>query len=280
MRFQSQCLAILFFTSVFLCGCTRAGGGQDNLNAVLWVQTSVEYTATTTGIYEAATTELRRVVEARADAGRPLAVVLDLDETILDNSRYKAHELLVRSQDRRKSWDQWIALRNATAVPGAVEFVRVSQELGVAVYVITNRRCEPRLDSKGECPQQEDSLANLLQTGLKIDDQALLFRGERPPEQCLELLIGAERETGSWSTADKTSRRACVRHDFDVVLIAGDQLSDFVGDIGNSTLESRDALQSQYQHMWGRTWFMIPNPTYGAWFRLLYPDRRSHLIED
>lgn len=277
MRFRSTGMVTSLLVGAVIFGCTRSGGGQDNLNAVLWVQTSVEYTATTTGIFAAATDALERFVETRSDSPRPLAVVVDLDETIFNNSRYKAHELLVRSRDRRKSWDQWIALRNATAVPGAIEFIRASQALGVTVYVITNRRCVTRPNDQGDCPQQNDTIVNMQQVGFDIDAESLFFRGEQPPEHCVDLLTGAERETGSWSTTDKTSRHACVRQEYDVVMTLGDQLSDFVGDSGKSTLASRDALQSQNEHKWGDSWFMIPNPTYGTWFRLLYPDREAHL---
>jgi len=277
MRIWSHCPVFLLVISATLCACARPGGEQDNLNAVLWVQTSAEYTASTTGIYAVATTALQRTVENRVGDAERMAVVMDLDETILNNSHFKAHELLVRSRNKRKSWDEWVTLRNATAVPGAVEFIRASQELGVTVMIITNRRCQVRPDAHEQCPQRADTLANLQQIGVEVNRHSLMFRGERPSGQCLSTLSDAEKETGSWSTANKTSRRDCVGHDFDIVMMLGDQLGDFVGDSGGSTLAFRDALQSQHQDKWGKTWFMIPNPTYGTWFRLLYPDRRSHL---
>ena len=276
MRVQSQIL--IFLSLIILCGCTRSSGEQDNLNAVLWVQTSVEYTATTSGIYAAATAALQQTIAAEIDVPGRMVVVMDLDETILSNSRFKAHQLLQKSREQSKTWDQWIVLRNATAVPGAVEFIKASQELGVTVRIITNRRCLERPDDRDDCPQKEDSLANLRQVGVKIDGSAILMRGEQSPERCLGLLSGAEKEAGGWSTIDKTSRRECVSQDFDIMMMVGDQLGDFVGDSGRSTLASRDASLMQYQDKWGKTWFMLPNPTYGTWFMLLYPDRRAHLV--
>jgi len=277
MRIRSHCLVLLLLISTILCACTRSSGREENLNAVLWVQTSVEYIATTTGIYAAATAALQQSFDVEIDAPGQMAVVLDLDETIFNNSRYKAHELQVKSREQITSWDQWAALRNATAVPGAVEFIRASQELGVNVRIITNRRCAKRPNDLDSCPQREDVLANLRHIGVEINDYALLMKGDKPPDRCMGLLSDAEKEAGTWSTSDKTSRHECIGHDYDIVMMLGDQLSDFVGDSGSLTLASRDALQSQHQDKWGKTWFMIPNPTYGAWWRLLYPDRRSHL---
>jgi acid phosphatase len=277
MQLRLQAWLVFLVISVSLGGCTKSSGRQENLDAVLWVQTSSEYVATTTGIYAAATRALKQAVDARDGKSGRMVVVMDLDETIVDNSRYKAHQIQSDFGSPLKAWDQWIELRNATAVPGALNFISAARGMGVLVMIVTNRRCVARPGDDAYCPQEEDTLANLQQLGLQFDGESLFLRGERPPEQCLDYLSAEESQSGTWASADKSSRRSCVRHDYEIVMMFGDQLSDFVTNPETSTLESRKASLAQYEDRWGRSWFLIPNPTYGTWLRLLYPDKRTHL---
>ena len=277
MRGRTNYLLLLSFISANLCGCIKSSSEQENLNAVLWIQTSSEYAATAIGTYAAATAALQRTVTTDVTGIDRMAVVMDLDETVFDNSRYKAQEVLTSVRKQDETWDQWIALREANAVPGAVDFIRASQDLGVSVLFITNRRCRERADTLGDCPQKEDTLVNLQQLGIEIGRRALFLRSEQVPDRCLSFLSESEHEQGRWTASDKTSRRQCVGLDYDIVMLVGDQLGDFIGGPGQSTLVSRDELLRQYEEKWGNTWFMIPNPTYGAWLRLLHPDKRAHL---
>ncbi len=275
--FQPGHWLLLAVVALGLNGCNKGRSGQDNLHSVLWVQTSAEYAATTTGIYAAATRALQDIVEAASgDTGR-MVVVMDLDETIVDNSRFKAHQLQANFGAPLRTWDQWMAMRNATAVPGALEFIGAAREMGVKVMIVTNRRCAVRTGDDRVCPQEEDTLANLQELGLRFDGDSIFLRGERPPERCVDYLSGVERVSGAWVSADKASRRSCVMHDNDIVMMFGDQLGDFVTNPDNSTLDSREAAMNEYEDRWGKTWFLIPNPTYGTWLLLLYPDRREHL---
>jgi acid phosphatase len=149
--------------------------------------------------------------------------------------------------------------------------------MGVKVMVVTNRRCVARPGVAAECPQEADTLANLQALGLEMDGDSIFLRGERPPEKCLDYLSADESQHGTWASADKSSRRSCVQHDYDIVMMFGDQLSDFVTNPEVSTLESRAMSLAEHEDRWGRSWFLIPNPTYGTWLRLLYPDKTAHL---
>jgi len=277
MRLLTGCLLALSIMSVNIVGCSKPGGARENLDAFLWVQTSPEYSAATLGTYAAATTALQRIVATNPAAVGQMVVVMDVDETVLNNSLYLAIRQLPNARDQQVTWDQRIALREATAIPGAIDFIDASQSLGVSVRFITNRRCLERADNAGDCPQKEDTLANLRQIGVKVESGNLYLRGERPPDQCLSLLDDADKQNGRWTTSDKTSRRQCVELDQDIVMLVGDQLSDFIGGHGSSTLASRDALLEQYREKWGHTWFLVPNPIYGHWLNLLKSDKLTHV---
>lgn len=277
MRLMTDYLLFVSMISANICGCATMSSEQENLNAVLWVQTSSEFSAAATGTYAAATAALQRRVAADPGAVDRMAIVMDLDETVLDNYAYSAQLVLDNVGFQDETWDRWVALREATAIPGAVAFIRSSHDLGVSVFFITNRECLDRADKLNACPQIEDTVVNLRQLGIEADPDRLLLWGGRPPDRCLSLLPQSEREQGRWIASDKTSRRRCVELDHDIVMLFGDQLGDFIGGLEGTTPASRLALLDQYKENWGNTWFMIPNPTYGSWLSLLQPDKRSHL---
>jgi 5'-nucleotidase (lipoprotein e(P4) family) len=273
-RLYFSSLCVLFAN---LCGCVKTSDEQDNLNAVLWVQTSSEFVAATMGTYANATAALRRMVADNPTTVDQMTVVMDIDQTILDSSGYPAQNILDHTDYHAETLDQYLALREGTALPGAVEFINASRDLGVDVFYITSRPCRKRTGNSDYCPQKEDTLVNLRQAGVEIDADELFLRSENVPERCLEFLSDRERQQGKWTDGDKTSRRQCVELDREIVMLIGDQLNDFIGGSANSTPESRKELVDHHKDNWGKTWFMIPNPTSGSWLNLLQPEKQLHL---
>jgi len=259
MRFPISLCPCVLIAVAAVSGCAATGDGaaetrHDNTDAVLWVQTSAEYAAAATGVYVSAT----QALGALEPAERGAAVVFDVDETVLDNSPYQGQLIIDDASYDGESWDRWIAMRSAGAVPGVVEFIRAAQSQGVHIALITNRRCRARADSAAPCPQWEDTRANLEAVGVDTSSITLYLRGQRPPAACAELLTPAERPEGVWSS-DKTSRRSCVARDYGIAMLFGDQLGDFVSESSDVHWLDEDA------YPWGRRWFMLPNPTYGDW---------------
>lgn len=218
------------------------------LQSVLWVQTSAEYRALAEQAFAVAGTTLDRAladstwtaaVEQTGDfAGLPAAVIVDVDETTLDNSPFEAR--LVRSGESfdPADWAAWVEEAAAPPVPGALEFAREADRRGVTIFYVTNR----------DAPYEAATRRNLERAGfpLPTDRDVLLLRGERP----------------EW-TSDKTSRRAHVAADHRVLLVIGDDLNDFV--LARLPLEERDALVRRHAERWGERWIVLPNPMYGSW---------------
>lgn len=277
MRLRAVYLLSLLFFFASNSGCVTTSSQQENLDAVLWVQSSSEFSAATLGTYAAATTALQRIAMERPTDADRMAVVMDVDETILDGSRYQAQNVLDDVGYQAETLDEYFALREGAAIPGAIDFIKAAQDLGISVFFVTNRPCRVRADNSGDCPQKEDTLANLRQVGVDAGASALFLRGERVPERCMRFLSDLEHQQGKWTVSDKTSRRQCAELDHETVMLIGDQLGDFIGGLGDTTPESRKVLLGQYEENWGNTWFMIPNPTYGPWLDLLQPGKRSHL---
>jgi len=251
---------------------TTAAPANDQLYAVSWQQDAVEYEATARSVYVGARRALAPVVqwqqqaasapddEARAtaanqlgnwnampmaerannDTGQPLAIILDADETVLDNSPYQARRIDVDALFDPESWSAWVAERRARAVPGSVEFTQWAAGAGIAVFYVTKR-------SAADGAATADNL------------RALGFPLSEGGEERL-LLLDDARGFGS----DKVSRRRLVDRDYRVIGMFGDNLGDFLGGVktDNPTRKRRTAT---YRDWWGSRWFMLPNPMYGSW---------------
>ena len=260
--------ASLLLLSLGVCGCATTGSpdtvpAHDNTDAVLWIQMSTEYAAVTTSLYATAAAGLERIAAAEPNRVSSMAIVMDIDETVLDNSRYQGQLVFDDATYEGTTWDAWIEAKAADAVPGVVDFIKETQSLGFHVAFITNRPCRERPNTDDRCPQIQDTLDNLKNVGIETGSTTMFIRGDRPSEACKEFLTEAEQEDGTWS-GDKTSRRECVSLNYDIVMLFGDQLGDFTAEDGASTVSGRE-LAAEHNEHWGRTWFMLPNPTYGGW---------------
>lgn len=263
------------------CGADRsfADGAE---RATLWTRQSAEFRSSAEGIYRSA---LQGLQHGLADtnwsaepsqttdfSGLPPAVVMDIDETVLDNSAPQARMLLADTcpGDFAVLWDAWIAERAAPAVPGAAAFIRAARELKdsqgrqVRVFLITSRECSARPGVRSACPQQDDTLANLRALGLDtatLDDDVML-KSERP----------------EW-VSEKLLRRKLVAREYRILLNVGDDLADFIPDARQQSLAERDQARCRHRDWWGARWFMIPNPMYGSWQRALGADLDVALVQ-
>jgi acid phosphatase len=238
---------------------------REQLNAVVWQQRSAEYRALATAAWRQATARLPGLrsngrtasLEQRAAGGfanKPPAVVLDVDETVLDNTAFNAMLLREGRDYDPRDWDLWVAGRRAGAVPGAREFVQRARALGFRVVYVTNRECNPAggYDAQGralDCPQKAATIDNL--------DSAI---GHRPA--AADVMLRYE-VMGRDDASDKGPRRAAVAATHRIALLAGDDLNDFV-------LPARYD-PAQHAAFWGATggapWVALPNPIYGSWDR-------------
>lgn len=253
---------------VLLAGCATAPPprpmaaavpADDNLNAVAWTQGAVEHDLIYLQTYRDAQQRLpTALADRRWDAltpadrmaparGLPPAVVLDIDETVLDNSPYQARLVRSHGQFDQASWDAWCREARARALPGVVDFTRFAAAHGVTVIYISNRA--KALD--------EATLANLRKVGVPVSGpEALLGLGMTVPG-CTQV--------GS----DKGCRRQWVSRHYRVLMQFGDQLGDFL-DVDTNTPAARKAAVKPYLDWIGQRWFVLPNPTYGSWEPALF----------
>ena len=223
---------------------------EHQVGGILWTQTSGEWRALS---YQAfALARLRLDQDLRANRNRRIrrAVIVDVDETVLDNSPYQAMTVKTRTAYESKSWLAWCEKAQAAAIPGAVEFLRYANSRGVRVFYVTNRR-----ESEKQCTAQ-----NLKKVGFPdVSDATVLVRTD---------------------VSSKQPRRDGVGRKHRVVLLVGDNLNDFAEIFEKSkTIESRLAATNLNKSNFGTRFIVLPNVMYGAWEEAIYGDA-SKLTEE
>lgn len=255
IRFFSV-LSVLFFASVFSsCRSSSTVLRNPTTNATLWTQNSAEYQALTTSVYQNALSNLGLAMEdsywtaypkQKGDDLRklPLAVVLDVDETVLDNSAFQARMIKQQKSFDPKAWNQWVLEARADAVPGALEFTKKAAEKGIAIFYVTNR----------DVSVEQGTRKNLRKLGFPLSGK--------------EDHILSENEKPNWTSA-KTNRRAYLASRYRILMFFGDNLNDFVS-AKNISQQKRHQLVESNKKKWGRKWYVLPNPVYGSWESALY----------
>jgi acid phosphatase len=240
---------------------------HEDLDALLWLRTSPEFDALTRQTFASATNKLGKAIldsgwNAQASAEReqpdadlvklPPCVIVDVDETVLDNSLYQLELIRDDGQYDPVPWNKFVQREVSTALDGAVDFLQSCRKAEVSVFFVTNR------DASVEASTRKNLIAQRL---MEVSDPDLILSRNEFPD---------------W-TADKTSRRRAVARKYRILLLLGDDLNDFVS-AKNLSMDQRQRLYRDHQEKWGRFWFMLPNPNYGGWEQATYQYQHQQTI--
>jgi len=216
---------------------STANGGK--VWSSLWQQRSAEYKALCFQAYNIARLRLAEAVKHKHT--KPLAVITDIDETLLDNSPEDARAAINNQEFDTKAWKKWTSQGIADTVPGAPAFFKYAASKGVTVFYITNRDEDER----------PGTLKNLQLYHLPNADNA-------------HLLLKT-------TSSSKENRRQEVLKKYNVVLLCGDNLADF--DVlydNHPTEQTREATTKKLLKQFGNKYIVLPNPSYGDWEGALY----------
>jgi 5'-nucleotidase (lipoprotein e(P4) family) len=240
------CIATLTGFSVVLSGCVWQADRVDShemLNATLWRQSSAEYVSNALQTWRLAGVNLDHALAdpqwtaALEQTGNynalPPAILLDLDETVLDNTSYEVRIIRRLGQYSQESFSDWCREINAPAIPGVGEFLEYAVEQDVAVFYYSARR-----ESLRDCTTR-----NLREIGLPFPDASRLLLNDG---------------------TSKSEYRSSIARQYRILLLVGDNLEDFV-DGSRVEPAARRALARRYAERWGRQWIVLPNPIYGHW---------------
>ena len=225
-------LGVYYFPEVM--PVTQRNINNETLNASLWMQTSAEYRALCYQGYNSALDLLRSAKESAKSGDKPLAVILDCDETLVDNLPADAAII----DNDAKSWNilvEWRKEAKAAAMPGAVEFLRKVDAMGVELFYVTNRVEDIR----------EETMQNLKSlTFPQVDDRHVSFAS---------------------GISNKDSRFRMIEQDYNVIVYLGDTIHDFPINLHGKMMQERNAITDQNRTLFGRKYIVFPNPVYGPW---------------
>jgi 5'-nucleotidase (lipoprotein e(P4) family) len=215
--------------------------------AVLYMQKAGEYRALALQAYNLAHWRLDADLEKKypknlpkTERKKPRAVVVDIDETVLDNSPNQAYNIIHRQGFVLRDWYAWGEMRKAKPIPGAVEFLNYAVSRGVKVFYVSNR----------DEVQKQATIDNLRSAGFKdvTSENVVLRQGE----------------------STKEPRRQAIAQKYRVVLLMGDNLDDFSNVFERKSVADRFAEVDKAKDEWGRRFIVLPNAMYGTWENALY----------
>jgi 5'-nucleotidase (lipoprotein e(P4) family) len=203
------------------------------LFSVAWFAFSAEKEACYLQTYQLAQWKLESLAKEKRQ--KHLALITDLDETVLDNSAWSA-KVLLEGKDYPDHWSDWEKAGKAPPFPGAVEFFQKAKSLGIEIFYVSNRLQE----------NLGATLLNLRNLGLPQADSA-------------HVLLKTQ-------TSNKIERRKQVLDKYQVVMLLGDNLADFEG-IWEEKLSPSGRLGAVLERKkeWGNRFIIFPNPVYGTW---------------
>ena len=211
---------------------------EHQLNAVLFQQTAAEYRALCYQAFNIA--KLRLEMDSRKmGLSRQQAIVLDIDETVLDNSPHGAMCILNNTL-YPAYWKEWMDAANAKAIPGALEFLKSAEKNGITAFYISNRR-EKYLGQ---------TLQNLKNLGFPFADMDHIYLRT--------------------DTSGKKARRDIVSKTYDISLLIGDNLNDFSEIFEHKPIAERFEMTDKMKEEFGKRFIVLPNAVYGEWEGAIY----------
>lgn len=176
----------------------------------------------------------------KAERGMPRAIVVDIDETILDNSPAQAYSIANNAPFNLKDWYAWGEMRKAKAIPGAVAFLNYAVSKGAKVFYVSNR----------DEVQKQATIDNLKNVGLTDvgNDNVILRAGE----------------------SSKEARRTAIAKTYRIVMLMGDNLDDFSNVFEKRSIADRFAETDKARENFGRNFIVLPNAMYGTWENAIY----------
>lgn len=224
----------------FAAACAGPGAASTR-HATAWMQTAAERDACCRQAFAVAT---RAATTAAPGETLPPAVIVDVDETMLDNSAYNARLLLDGGRYDPGTWAAWCGERKATAVPGALAFAQACHAAGVTVFYVTNRAAS----------LEGDTRANLAALGFPLDDR-----------EGVDVVQCQEENEAYGRGSSKEARRQGLAARCSVRVYVGDDLGDFL--VPAATVAARRQQVADHAADFGTRWFVLPNPMYGSWER-------------
>jgi len=232
---------------------TTRADSEYQIGATLYMQKAAEYRALAYQAFNLARWQLDADLDKRnakklpkIERNRPRAIIVDIDETVLDNSPAQAEQITKNIPFNLNDWYRWGEMRKAKAIPGSVEFLNYAVSKGVKVFYVSNR----------DEVQKQATIDNLKKAGFTdvgIDN----------------VLLRQKDDKGN-NISTKTPRRDFVAQKYRIVFLMGDNLDDFSDVFERKSVADRFAETDKTKSDWGKRWIVLPNAMYGTWESAIY----------
>jgi len=223
------------------------------VGAALWMQKAAEFRALSYQAFNLARWQLDGDLDKKnvknlpkADQKRPRAVVVDIDETVLDNSPAQAANIKARKAFALPEWYAWGEMRTAKAIPGSVEFLNYAVSKGVKVFFVSNR----------DEVQKQATIDNLKTAGFaNVGSENVLLR---------------QKDEQGNNISTKEPRRDEISKKYRIVFLMGDNLDDLSNVFERKSVADRFGEVDKVKNDWGKRWIVLPNAMYGTWENAIY----------
>jgi 5'-nucleotidase (lipoprotein e(P4) family) len=236
-------IVILLITSILMISCavkqpaavTTSDNQDQLLLSVLWFQKSAEMRALYYQGYNIAERSLEEKLREKRGT-KPFAVIMDIDETILDNSPSEVFLIENNVPFSDEVWKKWVNQASAEACPGALDFVKFAESQKVEVFYVTNRELPDEL---------QPTIINMRKLGFPFADSSHMVLKN--------------------GISSKEIRRNTLEEKFDIILLIGDNLADFDAVFDNRGDDFGFGAVEKNRKRFGAEFIVLPNPMYGPW---------------
>ncbi|MGX7111550.1 5'-nucleotidase, lipoprotein e(P4) family [Gemella cuniculi] len=216
---------------------------RENTMGTLWYQNAAEVDALYQQGYNIATNKLKE--HLKTPTSKPYSIVLDLDETVLNNIPYQVQNIKDGTGFNPENWDKWVQKAEAKPVAGAKEFLQFADKNKVQIYYISDRT-----DS-----QIDATIKNLKEQGIPVQGRDhLMFKKD--------------------GDKSKEGRRQEVMKHTNLILLFGDNLVDFA-DFSKTSETDRTKMFEELKAEFGEKFIIFPNPMYGSWESAVYKGEKK-----
>jgi len=221
--------------------------------ATLWMQKAGEYRALAYQAFNLARWQLDADLDKKnvknlpkPERKKPRAIMVDIDETVLDNSPAQAQNIKTRAPFILKDWYAWGDMRKAKAIPGSVEFLNYASSRGVKIFYVSNR----------DEVQKQATMDNLKSVGFTdINADNVLLR---------------QVDDKGKNISTKEPRREIILQKYRIVFSMGDNLDDHSNVFESKSVADRFAEVDKAKDMFGKRYILLPNAMYGTWENAIY----------
>lgn len=202
--------------------------------SILWQQTAAEKAALCYQAFNIASMKLDMLQDS--DDPAISAIIMDLDETVLDNSPYNGQLTLKNQSYSTDTWNGWVVKEDALLVPGALEFIQKAERVGIKIFYISNRSEEVMIPT----------MNNMKKVGIEVSEDQMFLKQ---------------------NTSNKIKRRQDVEKDYNIIMLIGDNLADFhsMFEAEENNIQIRKEIVDDLKSQFGNKFIVLPNVMYGGW---------------